>query len=322
MRRWCEGMLRICVTVIAIGFGGCADRFNQRLDFSVNAPSAPSGILLAPAPWSEQTKEQPLAPVVPVMAQREPILVQTESPSPTTQDEFYDPFAKPGEVLSEQEEYDPWEPFNSVMFEFNRKVDKYVVKPVAQVYNFILPDRVQVSVSNFFHNVRFVPRFVNNLAQGKVKGAGLELGRFVVNTTLGIAGFFDVAKDGFHWQTPDEDSGQTLGVYGVGPGPYVVLPLLPPLTVRDAVGYVIDLALDPINWLVFPVVEVKGAPSLVAHKNRTTSTFAQLGTRAGQIVNERSLNLETFEGVEEATLDLYTAVRNAYLQKRAKAIRE
>ncbi len=322
MWRRCEGLLRICVTVAAIGFGGCTDRFDHRLDFPVPTPSAPLGILLAPAPSLKQTGEQPRASVEPVMAQREPVLAQAETLPQPTQDEFYDPFAKPGEALSEQEEYDPWEPFNSVMFEFNRKVDQYVVKPVAQVYNFILPDRVQVSVSNFFHNVRFVPRFVNNLAQGKVKGAGLELGRFVVNTTLGIAGFFDVAKDGFHWQTPDEDSGQTLGVYGVGPGPYVVLPLLPPLTVRDAVGYVLDLALDPINWLVFPVVEVRGAPSLVAHKNRTTSTFAQLGTRAGQIVNERSLNLETFEGVEEATLDLYTAVRNAYLQKRAKAIRE
>lgn len=312
----------MCVTVAVIGLGGCADRFDHRLDFPFNAPSAPSGMTLSPGPSLEQANGQPPVSVALGTAQREPVLAQTESGPQADKDEFYDPFAKPGEALSEQEEYDPWEPFNSVMFEFNRKVDKYVVKPVAQVYNFILPDRVQVSVSNFFHNVRFVPRFANNLFQGKVKGAGLELGRFVVNTTLGVAGFFDVARDGFNWQTPDEDSGQTLGVYGVGPGPYLVLPLLPPLTVRDAVGYVIDLALDPINWLVFPVVEVEGVPSLVAHKNRTTSTFAQLGTRAGQIINERSLNLETFEGVEEATLDLYTAVRNAYLQKRAKAIRE
>ncbi len=312
----------MCLTVTAIGFGGCADRFDHRLGVPFTAPSAPSGIVLGLPSSLEQTNEQTVVSVAITKDQPGPVLAQAAPEPQTAQDEFYDPFAKPGEALSEQEEYDPWEPFNSVMFEFNRKVDKYVVKPVAQVYNFILPDRVQVSISNFFHNVRFVPRFANNLAQGKVKGAGLELGRFIVNTTLGVAGFFDVARDGFNWQTPDEDSGQTLGVYGVRPGPYLVLPLLPPLTVRDAVGYVIDLALDPINWLVFPVVEVEGVPSLVAHKNRTTSTFAQLGTRVGQIVNERSLNLETFEGVEEATLDLYTAVRNAYLQKRAKAIRE
>ena len=322
MRRQCEGLLLMCLTVTVIGLGGCANWFDHRGDFPLAAPSSPSGIVLGWPSSLEQTNEQPVVSVAITTDQPGPVLAQAVPESQTAQDEFYDPFAKPGEALSEQEEYDPWERFNSVMFEFNRRVDRYVVKPVAQVYNFILPDRVQVGVSNFFHNVRFVPRFVNNLFQGKVKGAGLELGRFVVNTTLGIAGFFDVARDGFNWQTPDEDSGQTLGVYGVGPGPYLVLPLLPPLTVRDAVGYVVDLALDPINWLVFPVVEVEGVPSLVAHKNRTTSTFAQLGTRAGQIVNERSLNLETFEGVEEATLDLYTAVRNAYLQKRAKAIRE
>lgn len=312
----------MCLPVTVIGLGGCANWFDHRGDFPFAAPSSPSGIVLSLPSSLEQTNEQPVVSVAITTDQPGPVLAQAAPEPQTAQDEFYDPFAKPGEALSEQEEYDPWERFNSVMFEFNRRVDRYVVKPVAQVYNFILPDRVQVSVSNFFHNVRFVPRFVNNLFQGKVKGAGLELGRFVVNTTLGVAGFFDVAKDGFNWQTPDEDSGQTLGVYGVGPGPYLVLPLLPPLTVRDAVGYVVDLALDPINWLVFPIVEAEGVPSLVAHKNRTTSTFAQLGTRAGQIVNERSLNLETFEGVEEATLDLYTAVRNAYLQKRAKAIRE
>ncbi|MEW6246709.1 MAG: VacJ family lipoprotein [Nitrospirota bacterium] len=322
MRRQCEGLLRMCLPVTVIGLGGCANWFDHRGDFPFAAPSSPSGIVLSLPSSLEQTNEQPVVSVAITTDQPGPVLAQAAPEPQTAQDEFYDPFAKPGEALSEQEEYDPWERFNSVMFEFNRRVDRYVVKPVAQVYNFILPDRVQVSVSNFFHNVRFVPRFVNNLFQGKVKGAGLELGRFVVNTTLGVAGFFDVAKDGFNWQTPDEDSGQTLGVYGVGPGPYLVLPLLPPLTVRDAVGYVVDLALDPINWLVFPIVEAEGVPSLVAHKNRTTSTFAQLGTRAGQIVNERSLNLETFEGVEEATLDLYTAVRNAYLQKRAKAIRE
>lgn len=83
-----------------------------------------------------------------------------------------------------------------------------------------------------------------------------------------------------------------------------------------------DLALDPINWLVFPIIEVHHIPSLVAHKNRATSTIAQFGIRAGMITNDRSLNLEKFQGVEDATLDLYAAVRNAYLQKRAKAIQE
>jgi len=240
-----------------------------------------------------------------------------------TRDEPYDPFAKYGEALSEEgEEDDPLEPFNSAIFEFNYKLDKYVMKPVAKGYNFVMPDLVQRGVSNFFHNIRFVPRLFNNLFQAKLKGAGLEMGRFLINSTVGLGGFFDVARNQFGLETPDEDAGQTMGVYGVKPGPYLVIPILGSFTVRDVIGYFIDIGLDPINWLVFPVIEVKGVPSVIAHKNRNTSTIAQLGSRAGYLINERSLNLETFEGAEEATLELYSAVRNAYLQKRARAIRE
>lgn len=236
-------------------------------------------------------------------------------------DEFDDPFTQPDDMMA-AEGHDPWEPFNTVMFEFNRKVDRYALKPVAQAYNVVLPDAVQVGIDNFFRNVRFVPRLLNNVFQAKAKGAGIEMGRFLINSTVGIAGFFDPAKQWWHLETPDEDAGQTLAVYGVKPGPYLVLPFLPPLTLRDGIGYVADLALDPINWLVFPIIEVNHIPSIVAHKNRATSSIAQFGTRVGMITNDRSLNLEKFQGVEEATLDLYAAVRNAYRQKRAKAVRE
>ena len=106
------------------------------------------------------------------------------------------------------------------------------------------------------------------------------------------------------------------------PGPYVVFPFLPPFTLRDLVVYIGDIALNPINWMVFPIIEVYGIPSLVAHHNRTTSSIAQIGGRVEEILNDRSLNLEKFQGVEEATLDLYTAVKNAYIQKRRNAIRE
>jgi phospholipid-binding lipoprotein MlaA len=196
-----------------------------------------------------------------------------------------------------------------------------VLKPVAKGYNFLLPDWVQISISNFYYNLRFPPRFFNNVFQGKFKGAGIEVGRFLVNTTLGGAGLIDAAKD-MGLETPEEDMGQTLGSYGVKPGPYLVLPFLPPFTVRDFTGFVGDIFLNPINWLVAPIIEVKNVPSVIPHKNRTTTTFVQLGARVEEIVNERSRNLEKFEGVEEATLDLYTAVRNAYLQKRAREIRE
>lgn len=249
---------------------------------------------------------------------------QTSAPAPlaqqdTASDELLDPFARAEEGAGE--EYDPWEPFNTSIFEFNRKVDRFVLKPVAKGYNFLLPDWVQVSISNFYYHLRFPPRLLNNVFQGKFKGAGIEVGRFVVNSTIGGAGLIDVAKD-MGLETPEEDTGQTLGFYGMKPGPYLVLPLMPPFTVRDFTGYIGDIFLNPINWLVAPIIEVKNVPSLIAHKNRTTTSVLQLGARVEEIVNERSRNLEKFQGVEEATLDLYTAVRNAYLQRRAKAVRE
>ncbi|MFO0775403.1 MAG: VacJ family lipoprotein [Nitrospiraceae bacterium] len=233
-------------------------------------------------------------------------------------DEPFDPFATEQESV---EEYDPWEPMNVALFEVNRSIDRYALKPIAKAYNFVMPDAAQRGVENFFHNLRTGPRLLNNVLQGKVGGAGRELGRFLLNTTFGLGGFFDVAKH-MHIETPDEDFGQTLGYYGVPPGPYMIIPLFPPFTLRDATGYVVDLALDPINWLVFPLVEMRNVPSLVSHPNRTTSSIAQVGGRSAFIVNERSRNLEAFQGVEEATVDLYSAVRNAYLQKRAKQIRE
>ena len=241
------------------------------------------------------------------------------APAKTQSDEPLDPFAKAEEDTGE--EYDPWESMNTGIFEFNRQLDHYVLKPVAKGYNFIMPDLAQVGVSNFFYNIRFGPRFLNNLFQGKVKGAGIELGRFLINSTVGLAGFIDVAKK-VDLVTPEEDLGQTLGFYGVKPGPYLVLPLLPPFTVRDLVGYVGDIFLNPINWLVAPIIEADHVPSAIEHKNRTTTSFVQIGARTGEVINDRSRNLEKFQGVEEATLDLYTAVRNAYLQKRGQAVRE
>lgn len=250
----------------------------------------------------------------------EQIPAPTHSSPPSTQsDEPLDPFARADEGAGE--EYDPWEPMNANIFEFNLKLDRFVLKPVAKGYNFVMPDLVQVGVSNIFSNLRFAPRFLNNVFQGKVKGAGIEVGRFLINSTAGLAGFFDLARK-VDLVTPEEDFGQTLGFYGVKPGPYLVLPFLPPFTVRDFVGFVGDVFLNPINWLVAPIIEVNNVPSVIARHNRFTASLIQTGSRVGEVINERSRNLEKFQGVEEATLDLYTAVRNAYLQKRAQAIRE
>jgi phospholipid-binding lipoprotein MlaA len=245
---------------------------------------------------------------------------EQESADQLEEDPFYDPFAKSDEPAG-GEEYDPWEPVNTQIFEFNRQVDRWVLKPAARGYNAVVPNPVQIGISNLFYNIRFPSRLINNLAQGKLSGAGTEVGRFLLNSTFGIGGLVDVAKY-MDITTPEEDTGQTLGFYGVKPGPYVVLPFLPPFTLRDLVGYVGDIAMNPINWFVFPIIEINGVPSLVAHHNRTTSSIAQIGGRVEEILNDRALNLETFQGVEEATLDLYTAVKNAYIQKRRNAIRE
>jgi phospholipid-binding lipoprotein MlaA len=242
------------------------------------------------------------------------------SASEVSFEEPLDPFAKPGEEAIE--EYDPWEPLNTKFFEFNRQLDRWVLKPVARGYNVVVPNIVQIGVSNIFYNSRVTPRFMNNIFQGKFKGAGIEVGRFLINTTVGIGGFFDVAQR-FNLTTPEEDTGQTLGFYGVKPGPYIMVPLLGPYTVRDLAGYAGDIALNPIYWLILPTMHnIDAIPTVVSIEERALTYGISIGARAIEVVNERSLNLEKFQGVEESTLDLYAAVRNAYLQKRAKAIRE
>ncbi len=235
-------------------------------------------------------------------------------------EEPFDPFAKAGEEAVE--EYDPWEPLNIKFFEFNRQLDRWVLKPVAKGYNNVVPNIVQVGISNFFYNSRVTPRFLNNIFQGKFKGAGIEAGRFLINTTVGIGGFFDVAQR-FNLTTPEEDMGQTLGFYGIKPGPYIMVPLLGPYTVRDLAGYAGDIALNPIYWLVLPTMHnIHAIPTVVSVDERLAIYLITIAARAVEVVNDRSLNLEKFEGVEESTVDLYAAVRNSYLQKRAKAIQE
>jgi phospholipid-binding lipoprotein MlaA len=206
--------------------------------------------------------------------------------------------------IPDVEEYDPWEPFNETMFEFNRKMDQWVLKPVAQVWNIIMPQPFQVLFANGFDNMGFAPRFINSLLQAKWGGAVREISRFLINSTLGIAGLFDPAKDYWGIEKSAEDFGQTLGRWGVGPGPYLVLPFLPPLTVRDGIGKGVDGLLDPLNWLIpYNIVQ-------------------RIAVKAGEIINERALNIELFQGFEESVIDMYSAVRHAYLQRRERSVRE
>ncbi|MBI5854516.1 MAG: VacJ family lipoprotein [Nitrospirae bacterium] len=250
------------VLLAALGLGGCAS-FSEPRSFEIDLPGTQAGpglsspVVTAPVALPEESPiptpsaegaasststGEPEAPPTGILATEEPAPSQEATPAAAPPDEEPpDPFAKEDEADGKaQEDYDPWETYNSVVFEFNRKVDRYVLKPVAQAYNWVLPDAVQRGVANFFQNVRFVPRLLNNVFQGKLKGAGIEGGRFLINSTLGVGGFMDPARRWFKLETPNEDAGQTLGVYGVKPGPYLLLPFLPPFTLRDATGFLID----------------------------------------------------------------------------------
>ncbi len=201
------------------------------------------------------------------------------------------------------EEYDPWESFNEKMFDFNRGVDRWVFKPVARGYMFIIPEPFQVLIANGFDNINFVPRFVNSLLQGKWGGAGRELSRFLINSTAGIGGLFDPAKDYWGIQKSREDFGQTLGVWGSGPGPFLVLPFMEPLTVRDGIGKFVDGFLDPLSYIL-------------------PFFWDRIGMKIGDAINERALNYDLFQGFEESVIDMYSAVRHGYLQRRQQLIKE
>jgi phospholipid-binding lipoprotein MlaA len=201
------------------------------------------------------------------------------------------------------EEYDPWEKFNEKMFTFNYNLDKYVLKPVAQGYNAVMPDMFQTMIDNAFTNIRMPSRFVNKVLQWKLLDATKEMGRFLINSTLGIGGLFDVARQEMGLERQRADFGQTLGIWGAPPGPYLVLPLMPPLTVRDGIGTGVDGAMNPLYYYIpfWPDA---------------------LAMRIGDTINDRSLNLDLFQGIEESTVDLYSSVRNGYLQRRNRLIKE
>jgi phospholipid-binding lipoprotein MlaA len=202
---------------------------------------------------------------------------------------------------AESSEWDPWEPFNEKFFWFNREVDHLLLKPVATAYNAVLPNPVKKSIANALDNLDVVRRLVNNILQLKIGGAGREVTRFAINSTLGIGGLLDVA-DHFKIEPSDKDTGQTLGIYGIRPGPYLVLPFLPPLTVRDLFGYIADDAMYPLDYFI--------------------PLGAVLGISATERISERAYTLDKFERLEETTVDLYSAVRNAYFQKREADISE
>lgn len=201
-------------------------------------------------------------------------------------------------IPGERDPRDPWEPMNRTVFKFNEAADKAVVKPVAKAYRFVTPRFVRVGVTNFFSNINDVSVFFNALIQGKGQRAVAGLGRVLINTTFGLGGLIDVAGTAGN-RKQNEDFGQTLGWYGVGPGPYWTLPLLGPSTVRDAGGRVVDaLFFTPTAYLV----------------KSTNTTF---GLTALEAINLRSNLLDTEKVLDEAgAVDRYAFLRDAFLQRR------
>lgn len=196
------------------------------------------------------------------------------------------------EVEDREVDADPWQGFNRAMFTFNEQIDRYAVKPLAQGYRFVMPDLAEEGVNNFFSNLGDVRSTVNNLLQGKIDNALTSAVRVVFNSTFGLAGLIDVSTPMGLEQKP-EDFGQTLGYWGMSSGPYLVLPFLGPSTVRDGIGLVPDMPLDPIGQ--------------VDHVPTRNSLY---GLR---LINARAQLLKAEQIISG---DKYIFMRDAYLQRR------
>ncbi len=200
------------------------------------------------------------------------------------------PNADAGDQQSSQNQTDPYENLNRKVYNFNDKVDDYVAKPVADAYKFITPDFMETGISNFFNNLKSVNVVANDILQGKFEQSGKDTGRFLMNTTLGMAGFFDVAKTVGLSQN-DEDFEQTLAVWGVPQGTYLVLPLLGPITTRGIPGAVFDTAANPVNYVGIPA-------------------------QALSLINTRANAEGSLKFIDEAALDPYVFTRESFLQWR------
>ncbi len=193
---------------------------------------------------------------------------------------------------------DPWEGFNRGVFSFNETLDKYLLKPVAQGYDYVTPPLIRTGIGNFFNNIGEISTVANDLLQGKFKQAGLDSTRFLVNSTVGFLGLMDIgSRIGF--ERHDEDFGQTLGYWGMGSGPYLMLPFLGPSTIRDTAGLVPDYFLSPYRQI--------------------EEDSVKYGLEALHIVDLRANLLEVEKLVAG---DRYSFFREAYLQRREFLVRD
>lgn len=196
---------------------------------------------------------------------------------------------------------DPFERVNRVVFSFNETADQYVIKPIAEGYKFVLPEFVRTGVTNFFSNINDVLIGANNLLQGKPANAASDIGRFFINSTVGVLGLFDVATD-MGLDKNREDFGQTLGVWGFSDGPYIVLPFFGASNVRDTVGFVVDVETD-----------------FMINTNKLNSD-EKIAINSLRIINRRADLLDAGQLLEDAAFDKYSFLRDGYLQRRRNQI--
>lgn len=198
---------------------------------------------------------------------------------------------------------DPWETFNRQTHAFNMTMDEYVLHPIAQSYADYVPTPVQDGVSNFFSNLGEPGNMLNNFLQGKFKEGAVSFARFLINSTVGIAGVFDVASH-MNLEYAPEDFGETLGTWGVGPGPYIVWPFLGPSTARDTASIPVDWATDPTTYIFW---------------DRSERYPYAVGLGALKVIDTRAKLLAT-DAMLQTALDPYVAVREAYLQNRENLV--
>jgi len=236
-----------------------------------------------------------------------------------TDEEFDDGFEDEFED-AEEEIFDPLSGYNSMMTEFNDGFYVYVLDPVARGYRWIMPDPARRGVKNFFHNLLFPIRFVNNALQLKPINAGEEMFRFIINSTVGIFGIWDPAKEWFGLEAHEEDFGQTLGYYGVGGGFHIVLPFLGPSNLRDMFSLYPDMQMDPVYHVEnrpynFPKKEGE-------YLGLSRQTIQQTNLLMLKTVNRESLRIGQYENLKKDAIELYPFLRDVYEQNRAKLIEE
>ncbi len=213
------------------------------------------------------------------------------------------PHADMAESVDVDSAGDPAEPLNRAVFEFNRGVDTMVLKPAATAYKTFLPPPIQTGIRNFLNNLRSPIIALHDLLQGEMERAGDTLARFAINSTVGILGFRDQATE-WGYEFHNEDFGQTLAAWGVGEGPYVVLPVLGPSNPRDTVGMVVDFLVDPVNLLA-------------SNAGYDEAVLARTGT---QSVDTRAGLVDGLAQLEKASVDYYATIRSVYRQRRAHEI--